>query len=115
VDSEGVDRLFYEVGLTGSREFIEAKAQQLGWPFIDLGEHQPEKEALQVVPGSLARLHRVLPFRLEEDVLWVAMADPGHIQAIEDLMMLSGNQILPVLAVPADVDAAIARFYPAGG
>ena len=103
-------KILVEMGIDGKKVY-EAKAQELGVPFADLGKFKPEPGAINVVPKHVASRHNVIPLRKQENVLWVAMTDPNNIQASDDLRLVSRCTIKPVLAPPADIEDAIGRNY----
>lgn len=52
--------------------------------------------AALLLPAGYARSRRVLPFRLNEDVLWVAMADSAGQQTVEELRSTLSQRIVRV-------------------
>ena len=103
-------KILVEMGIDG-RKVYEAKAHEMGVPFVDLSKFKPEPGAINIVPKHVATRHNVLPLRKQESVLWVAMADPNNIQASDDLRLVSRCTIKAVLAPPADIEDAIGRNY----
>jgi type IV pilus assembly protein PilB len=51
-----------------------------------------------------------LPIKIQDDELIVAMADPANIFAIDDLRIVTGYEIRPVVATESDLSAAIDKF-----
>lgn len=72
----------------------------LGLPFVDLGETKPDPMAMDLVPGDYALKHQVLPLGLEHGVLTCAIGSAESLQAIDDLGILIGRAVRPVLAEP---------------
>ena len=103
-------KILVEMGVDG-RKVYEAKAQELGVPFADLSKFKPEPSALNVVPEHVAKRHNVIPLKKDGLNLWVAMTDPGNLQASDDLRLVSRCSIKPVLAPPIDIEEAIGRNY----
>ena len=103
-------KILVEMGVDG-RKVYEAKAHEMGVPFVDLSKFKPEPGAINIVPKHVATRHNVLPLRKQEQVLWVAMTDPNNIQASDDLRLVSRCTIKAVLAPPADIEDAIGRNY----
>ena len=103
-------KILVEMGVDG-RKVYEAKAQEMGVPFADLSKFKPEPSAISVVPEHVAKRHTVLPLKKDGTMLWVAMGDPGNLQASDDLRLVSRCTIKPVLAPPADIEDAIGRNY----
>jgi hypothetical protein len=56
---------------------------------------QPSPEALQSLPQLLAQRHMVLPLAVEGRTLHLAMADPHHPTAMDEVSFATGLQIRP--------------------
>lgn len=82
-------------------------------PALNLKQIQIAPEVLKHIPEPLARRHRVIPVELQANTLVVAMANPGDLQAVQDLQTHTGARLRVLPAVPADVDAAIDLYYKA--
>lgn len=89
-----------------------AHAESIKLPFIDLDRHKPEASATATIPAELARRHRALPIRKDGQTLFVAMANPRNIEAIDAFRMTTRCMIRPMQAVPERIDAEIERVYP---
>jgi len=63
--------------------------------------------------SELARRYTVLPIKIQDGELIVAMADPANIFAIDDLRIVTGQDIRPVVAAESELLAAIERFASA--
>lgn len=103
-------KILVEMGVDG-RKVYEAKAHELGVPFADLTKYKPEPSAINVVPEHVAKRHNVIPLKKDGTNLWVAMTDPGNLQASDDLRLVSRCTIKPVMAPPAEIEEAIGRNY----
>ena len=73
---------------------------RLGLEFIDLDEVKPQPEALDMVSGDFALNHQVLPMRIDGETLVVAIGGIDSLRAADDLGVLTGKPIQPVLADP---------------
>ena len=93
---------------TGLLRVLESK---LGIPLIDLGSVRPDKDAVRLVPMSLAERHVVIPIRKKGNRLMVAMLDPTNFFAIDDLRMVTQSEIEPVLALESDIQRSIDQYY----
>ncbi len=92
-------------------EMLRALAEQLGCPLVDLKSEPPDAEVLSIVPSEFALRHHLLPLHQTDHTLTVAMADPLDIQSIDDLLLLTGLSIRPVLASASDISRAVEQFY----
>ncbi len=83
-------------------------------PMVDLSDYQINSGAVATVSEDVARRYKVLPIDFEGDRLVVAMADLSNIFALDDLRILTGYEIRPVLTTEAELQAAIGRYFKIG-
>ncbi len=111
-------RAVVHLGFLDEATLLEAVAEQLGTPFITIGDRQVDPAVLALVPPKLVRGRRVLPLaRLTESrrgPLVVALADPGDLAVLDELAFVTGLDVRPALATEADLDQAISRLLGAG-
>jgi type IV pilus assembly protein PilB len=104
-------RVLIELGMVGEREVLEAKAQEIGVPFVDLDRVTIESSAINVVPERIAKNHNVIPVRKDGMNLYLAMSNTNNIEAADDVRMVTGCRVLPVMAVPGAIEDAIKKHY----
>jgi type IV pilus assembly protein PilB len=107
-------KVLVELGFVGEREAMAAKAQEAGIPFADLDKVSIESGAISAVPERVAKLHTVIPVKRDANTLWLAMANTSNLQALDEVRMISGCRVIPVMAVPLAVEDAIKRYYSGG-
>lgn len=107
-------KILVDMGLNPTHVY-EAKAAELGQPFVDLTVYKPDQSALNVVPSHVATRHNVLPVKKDGNILYVAMADTNNLKAADDLRLVSRCTVRGVLAVPDHITDAIARLYGGTG
>lgn len=103
--------ILVEQGLLDPRVLTQALARQLGLPTIDLRRERPTDEALACVTEEIARRFEIVPMRLVDDVLDVAIAngnDPAVREALEKLPVRAVNIHL---APSQDVQFALNTHY----
>jgi type IV pilus assembly protein PilB len=99
-------------GLLSEAQLIGFLAQQCGIQFVELGEaSKPEPEALAKVPETLARQHLLFPIKVGGGVLTVAVADPLNVLVLDDLKMMTGLDVSPVMASETAILQAIDKHY----
>ena len=104
-------RILVDLGYVGEREVLQAKAQEDGHQFVDLDNVQVDSSAINVVPERIVKLHSVMPIKKEGTTIWLAMANPADIPAIDDVRLASGCFVKPAVALPGAIDDAIRRYY----
>jgi type IV pilus assembly protein PilB len=85
-------------------------AEKLGLPFIDLGSCKIDPNAVSLVTDEIMHRYLALPISFENDKLVVAMVDPANILATDDLRIMTGFNIQPVVATESDILSAIGQY-----
>jgi hypothetical protein len=66
-----------------------------------------------VLPAKIAKRHKVVPFRLIGNELYVAMLDPESLDARDQISFATGKEVRPHIANEARVLVALDRYYDA--
>ncbi|MCH7482168.1 MAG: type II/IV secretion system protein [Chloroflexi bacterium] len=96
-------------------QFIVAAGLFLGIPFVNLKRQEIEEEVIGIVPEWICRKYGIVPIRLSDGVVEVAMADPGDLQRVDEISATLRKPVEAYLAMQRDVDEAIDRHYRIGG
>lgn len=89
----------------------QALAFQRNVEFIRIKDGTIQDEAIQLIDGRLAHLHRCIPIRVSGDRVVLAMTNPLDLVAIEDVERESGRVVEPVAATASEVLASIKQYY----
>ncbi len=89
-------------------------AMQLGYEYIDVGTAKVDSYAVTLVPEATARRYSAMPVRLEGNTLVVAMKDPRHVFALDDIRLITGKEIQPAVATEEALSGLLNRFYRGG-
>ncbi len=92
-------------------QLATALSIQLNMPLIDLKRHTVQPEALKLISEETANKHMLIPLDIIENVLYVVMADPTDIYAIEDLQAEAKMSVEPMLGIPSQIEQAINLHY----
>jgi flagellar biosynthesis protein FlhG len=90
------------------------KAQKLRVPFIDPLRASIEPSALSLLAPEMAVRRKVLPIRVVDNFLLVAMLTPQEPVAIRGLEVLTGFKVRPALAPQNSLLVALKRYYGNG-
>ncbi len=96
--------------LLTDENFGKLIADQYGVPYVQLASVGIAPEVQTLVPESLARAQRLLPFAVVPDGVKVAMHDPSNHEAIRILEKKAGKPILPSFATLRDLDKAFGIY-----
>lgn len=93
------------------QQLMEIMEYQLGIPFINLDTITLTASLADYIPVSLARKHKMVPVRVEGRNLYVALDDAVDFIALEDARVVSGLEVLPMLAPEGAIETAITKLY----
>lgn len=95
---------------------VRALQMQLGLKVVQLTGVTIPKEVRNLVSVDLLKKYTCIPFELDPynaNILYLAMADPMDMAAIDDISIVTNLQIEPYIATTRDILAAIDRCYGA--
>ena len=102
-------------GSVQPRDVHEAVAHVLGLSFADLEESgtiQRINDLRTLIPGEVARRHRILPLQQTDHGLQVAIGDPMNFEAFDTVPFLLKTEVDFLYADPDRVDTLINDLYP---
>ncbi len=102
------------LGYCGPADVARAVAKKLRLRYAELTEKDVEPAAGNLVDHKVLRRHGVLPLRVEDGRFYVAMSDPTDLYALEDIRMLSGYPVVPVVAVQTEIETVYNRVFAIG-
>ena len=103
------------MGALNPRELTLFLADLLHMPVVDLRRHNPEPDALALIPEDIVRKHMAVPITLDDDGLLVAVADQPSVGVRALLTQSNDHPIRFVLAPESDIQWAIDSSYRAIG
>jgi len=77
----------------------------------ELFQYPYVKNQEQILPYEFAKSNLVLPLECKEGILYVAIADPLALEALEEVRMLTGQEVRDVLTSKELLEAAIEQCY----
>lgn len=101
-----------ELGFVTERLLGNVLAESLGVGYAppEFFENIP-RYATAAIADHLADRHQVVPFRLQDRVLDVAMVDPRDLQARDEISFAAGYKLRPWVAPEARIFQAMERYY----
>ena len=96
--------------MTTESGIARAVADQTGLDYLDVAMFEIDMNASVLLSPELAHRYSVLPVAFDEGKLVVAMSDPANIFAIDDLRIVTGYEIKPVVASEGDLKQAIDKY-----
>jgi type IV pilus assembly protein PilB len=105
------ERILLESGALTSDQYARAVAERFGLDHVDLTIFKADLSALNLISAQAARRFNAVPIGFDEaGALMVAMVDPSNVLALDDLKLMTGHEVRPVVASHEDVTALIGRM-----
>jgi type IV pilus assembly protein PilB len=86
----------------------------LNTPPINLARLRVPEEVMSIVPRDMAKANKLVPIARLDGKLFVAMADPTNVLAVDDLKRRVRLQIVPMIATERAVNDALSGVHHAG-
>lgn len=101
-----------ELGFLKEEDIARVLSKKLGVPTIEPEElDHAVFTILQLIPARVAEKYSVIPIRLENNRLILAMADPSNFTAIDEIAFNTGYIVQPVVAPELHIVKALDRYY----
>ncbi len=113
--SKPLHELLVERGFAKEEDVLAALAEEFGMELVDLTQIKIEPATLQAMPLKLVHRRTLMPLSRSNGTLVVATGDPYDVYALDELQMLTGLQIQPVLASPREIARLIKTHFGVGG
>ena len=94
-------------------DYAKTLAAMAGIAFVELIDYPIDRTAISLVSAAICRRHEVLPLRISNGRLVLAMADPGNVIAIDDVRAAARIQVEAVGVTRSDLLSAIDRYLRA--
>ena len=108
-------RLLTDKGFVTEQDMVMALGRCLDTPPINLLRMRIPEEVMNLVPKELAKAHKFAPIAVLGNKLFVAMADPLNVLAIDDIKARTKMQIVPMIATEKSILDALSGVHQVSG
>ena len=99
--------------LADSRAIAVAASHEFGVPLLDLDAIEIDLDVIRAVDQNLINKHRVLPLVQRGQRLFLGIADPTNLQAIDDIKFATSLRVDPVVVEQDKLEERINRAIEA--
>jgi general secretion pathway protein E/type IV pilus assembly protein PilB len=110
-----LDRAIVQLGLLTERQVLEVMSEQLHLPLVNLEEIAIDPDTLRSLPARIVYRKRLVPISRSNGTLNVATSDAFDLYAFDDIRLMTGLKIQPVLATRDEIEKVIKTHYGLGG
>ncbi|AHI05598.1 pili biogenesis protein PilB-like ATPase [Bdellovibrio bacteriovorus W] len=97
---------------TNADELVSDLCKELGLDFIkDIPVSDISADLVTDIPINYAKQHNILPYKEESDVLVALTSNPVNLKALDDLKVLFGKRVRPLITTTMRVQDAINKVY----
>lgn len=111
-------RILTDDALVSADRLAEALGNHLNIPLVDLFQYEIDAEVVAAIPETFVREHKILPLRREKgengqlDRLYVAVIDPLDIASRDNVSLVTGCEVVPLLTTEKALSAIIEQVLP---
>lgn len=99
-----------QLGYCKEEDIARAMAKKWGLEFISLNQQGIDMAAANLITPEIAQKYKLLPVRIKDGKLLVAMSNPNDIIAIDDIELLTGYEVQPVIVMDRELNMALEQF-----
>jgi type II secretion system protein E len=110
-----LDRAIVQMGFMSERKLLEVMSEQLRLPLADLTDISIDQNTLRSLPLKIVFRKRLVPIARNNGNVTVATSDPFDLYVFDEVKLLTGLNVQPVLAPREDIEKVIKSHYGLGG
>src|ERR687893_3058192 len=103
-----------KLGFVKDEEITALLSKQYGVPSINLTQFEIDPAVIKLIPPDTANKYQIIPLSRSGATLTIAMTDPTNVFAMDDIKIMTGYNVEPVVASETAVLDSIARYYGLG-
>ncbi len=106
--------LLVRLGLVSERDVAEAQARLLGLPLLSIKDYPENAPDIESISTRYMKHSQVVPIKVSNDQLDIAMANPQDEFALKSLALATGLKVVPSVGVASEIDDVIERYFGGG-
>jgi len=116
-DDQGLrlDQALIQNGALSEQDFLKVMGERLDFEIVDLPNVTIEDEAIRSLPSRFVYRNHLAPIARENGTLKVASSNPFDLYVFDEIKLLTGLEVSPVLAPRDEIDKVIKDHYGVGG
>ncbi|MEI6969927.1 MAG: ATPase, T2SS/T4P/T4SS family [bacterium] len=110
-----IERYLVEKKLVSPTDMTLAISEYLRMPPISLAHFTPNPQLIEKIGRNVLARHLALPLAQTGRNLTLALGDPFNITAVDEIQLLTGYDITPIVAAEKEIADVFERFFPESG
>ncbi len=100
-----------KLGFVSDEQLAQALASQKHLPIVPLGEIFPNPRAVGLLTEKFIRARQVIPVDFDRDALIVAMVNPLDVVTLDDVRVMTGHEVMPVVTTHTAFTETVDYFF----
>ncbi len=115
--SDRLDQVLVRLGYCNEMTVLKALGKLYHFDVVDLTDATVivDVDIMKKMPSKLVHRSKLIPLNRENGSIRVATRDPFQIYAFDELRMITGLDVRPVLAKENEINEVIKRYFGVGG
>jgi len=110
MSKDKLGRILVRRGYISDDQLLEVLEFTLGIPRVQISRMEINPETVKLLPTNIISKYRILPLSVNQGRMTLIMADPLNFQAIDDVRILTGLDVVPVMASERELESAIQQY-----
>jgi len=112
-----LDQVLVRLGYCSETEVLKGLGKLYHFDVVDLTDPHlnVDVETIKQMPSKLVHRAKLIPLNRENGSIRVATRDPFQIYAFDELRMITGLEVKPVLAKESEINEIIKKYFGVGG
>ncbi|MFH0772588.1 MAG: ATPase, T2SS/T4P/T4SS family [Candidatus Omnitrophota bacterium] len=103
-----------DLGFSAEEKIFTTLSKQLKIPYLNIKSMEIDRSIIEKVPAKFTSHYRLMPVSLKDKILTIVVTDPLDIHTLDDIALLLGYEIRPVLGGERDILDAVKKYYGIG-
>ena len=108
-----IGRQLTKLGFIKDADLVSFLSKEFGAATVNLLDNEIPESVIKLIPPDLAVKLHVIPFKRQGNTLYLAVADPTRVEALDDIKFLTGLNIEVVVASENEIASALSKYYNA--
>lgn len=111
---DSLSKVLIEKEYVAENDLLVTLAEETNIPPINAEKITPDESVVQLLPENLANYYQVIPVTRIGNLLTLAVSNPFDILKLDDIQIVTGCTIRPVLSTDVTIRAVIPEVYNRG-
>ncbi|MBI5633796.1 MAG: Flp pilus assembly complex ATPase component TadA [Nitrospirae bacterium] len=108
---ETIGETLVRMAFTTESSIVQALQKNLRYEYMDLREVRINRHVATFLPKELCERNRLLPIKMDSRQVTIAMADPSDMTKCDNIALMTGLKVVPVIATPTDILNHLTQIY----